>query len=772
MQSQQGVLWKRRDVFKNRWRPRWFILQPDQGLLTYYLLASSSVNDTIAGASPSRLYESSAMTNPARERDANRNRTTSFDSSITENTINYDVIPRGTIFLLNCKVLVNEGLTNVRERLYIFTIESPPNTKETKVHLAARSAQVRDAWILHISRVCESLSAAATPAPRSPPRLRAAAPLRSGPRVTNTAATDNSPVNSVVEVPASEIDAIESPAWSSVDESSNVYANVSASLKARIEREIAMNLAFCNAMQTPDENDWQKLYVRSDGSAAYQKRNAAAQPMILTMTQLDQPVKQVFNLLVDPSRRHEFEANARQCERLQVLSPHTFFDYYSYNAVWPSRPREFAVAVHWQILQNNDDQKAIAIVAFSWDEASALKPIRDNVRATIFVNFTLLRQTGPNTCHATRVLSYTLGGSIPSALSTYIIAQQVGSTRAVGERLSRYEAVPAARLKGPLTRESIIEDVIQRIGTEAADALLSRQNSGDDDLSLVLSDSDRGAHDQKRVPLVVATTILLCPLLLYHTAIRLATPYPGLCFLASAFLVARQLVLLHYSAINTMLDSKVGGPVTGSITCRFKVDLKGVLRFLANRKEERQPGSSDVSVVHIVARACAVALKKHQLHTKHLHVPFLLIDKYVPCGVDDHVSVSLVLEPDSSPVTVALVDEKSVHEVADAVEKMRHNLEPSRDLGSCLVLASHNFDDSDIETDAVAVHPGVNLVAVIGSVALDRAQYTPKGLAASPRPTLQLSLTTTSEKATFSSSCRLAEEIQKLIMYPEICDDS
>ena len=36
--SMQGVLWKRRDVFKSRWRPRWFVLHPEQHILTYYLL--------------------------------------------------------------------------------------------------------------------------------------------------------------------------------------------------------------------------------------------------------------------------------------------------------------------------------------------------------------------------------------------------------------------------------------------------------------------------------------------------------------------------------------------------------------------------------------------------------------------------------------------------------------------------------------------------------------------------------------------------------------
>eukprot|EP00537_Pseudo-nitzschia_pungens_P011738 CAMPEP_0172391652 /NCGR_PEP_ID=MMETSP1061-20121228/8007_1 /TAXON_ID=37318 /ORGANISM="Pseudo-nitzschia pungens, Strain cf. pungens" /LENGTH=82 /DNA_ID=CAMNT_0013122325 /DNA_START=88 /DNA_END=333 /DNA_ORIENTATION=+ len=39
----QGVLWKRRDVFKNRWRPRWFVLHPRQRMLTYYILSNPEV---------------------------------------------------------------------------------------------------------------------------------------------------------------------------------------------------------------------------------------------------------------------------------------------------------------------------------------------------------------------------------------------------------------------------------------------------------------------------------------------------------------------------------------------------------------------------------------------------------------------------------------------------------------------------------------------------------------------------------------------------------
>lgn len=735
---------------------RWFILQPDQGILTYYLL-TSAVSDTIA-SSPSRLDGPRSMSHLSPITEAARSRTTSFDSSITDNTINYDVIPRGTIFLLNCKVSVNEALTNIRERLYIFTIE-PPNSKEAKVHLAARSAQVRDAWVRQISRVCEAISA--------PPRMSApvsAGTLRQASDSNGSFDVDqDTPVNSIVV--ETRTVAIEE-GWNCVNESSDVYANISESLRARIKREITENLLLCD-LETPNSTEWQKLYSREDGSAAYQKRNAATQPIIMTKMPMSHPVKQVFNLLVDPSRRLEFETNLRVCERMQVLSPNTFFDYYSYNAIWPSRPREFAVSVHWQIIQK-ENQKAIVIVAFSCDEASALKQVQDNhVRANLFVNLTLLRYTGPDTCHVTRVLSYSLGGGIPAALSNYIVAQQVGSLRAVADRLSRYEPLPSDRLKGPLARDSIIIDIIQRIGTERADAMMfPHPESDDEDLSLVVSESGGSASESSQTALMIFAALMAFPLVIYYAATTINIRFPGLWFLVSVFLVARQLVWLHFAGIPSIARLKPEGP-RGVITCRFQVDLKGVLRFLANKKEDRKPRSSDVSVVHIVGRACALALKKHQLHTNHLSIPWLLIDEHLRCK-HEHVSVSFILEQDQIPITIDAVDEKTVQDIADSLESERERKEGKK-IGSCLVVACNNPDDSDIEMDSVSVAAGVNLVAIIGNVGLDRKHTGP----AAPRPTLQLSLTVGStQSASFSSARRLAEEVKKLILYPEICDEA
>ncbi len=165
----QGILWKRRDVFRNRWRPRWFVLHSDQRLLTYYLLANQESERVISGGSSSTPgRRRSALSNPQSSsvsvgsgmnssihtndnQESNRNRTLS-DSY--PHTIDCDVVPRGTIYLLESTVEANEALTVPEEDLYALTITDHENGSHC--HLAARTTEARDEWIQHIRSVCQS----------------------------------------------------------------------------------------------------------------------------------------------------------------------------------------------------------------------------------------------------------------------------------------------------------------------------------------------------------------------------------------------------------------------------------------------------------------------------------------------------------------------------------------------------------------------------------------------------------------------------------------
>lgn len=187
----QGVLWKRRDIFKNKWRPRWFVLHPEQRVLTYYLLTNqagigpqqvvSSSRNSNSNSTPSR--SNSTTTTPSRtpsrrsnnstsripsssssvgsssnnNNNHSRRRTFSESSTLSTNTIDCDVVPRGTIYLLGSTVEANEFLTRPDEDLYTLSITE--HETGTHCHLATRTEEDRDQWIIHIRRVCQDTAA-------------------------------------------------------------------------------------------------------------------------------------------------------------------------------------------------------------------------------------------------------------------------------------------------------------------------------------------------------------------------------------------------------------------------------------------------------------------------------------------------------------------------------------------------------------------------------------------------------------------------------------
>ena len=92
--QKQGVLWKRRDFFKKEWRPRWFVLHTEQHILTYYL-----VNENAASSSSSSITTSNSNAGRSGSSSVkNRSRAFSDHSNVTQQSTDYDVVPRGTIY--------------------------------------------------------------------------------------------------------------------------------------------------------------------------------------------------------------------------------------------------------------------------------------------------------------------------------------------------------------------------------------------------------------------------------------------------------------------------------------------------------------------------------------------------------------------------------------------------------------------------------------------------------------------------------------------------
>lgn len=370
MERQTGVLWKRRDVFKNRWRPRWFSLNPGQGVLTYYLLTTPAAMDVPSNNSSF----AEAQTPPRAGSSASRNRATSWDSqvsAVSENTVDYDVVPRGTIYLLGCTVAVNDALSKPNENLYAFTIR-PPASSESNVHLAARTAEARDQWVDRIDRVCrvgspprmnsshngsassllsQQLQTLAPTLPRNhrPPRpdqrvipshLRTPPPPRQlvqQNREHNTIPEEDfdglrqeDSTFESFEDDADEDDKIDT--WISLGFPHSLYADVPESLAAQIQEKLQTYLP---QIEEEDDSgdDWKLLFSHETGHRAYQRTDTNGRSTIKSVAVLNHPPKQVFSLLIDISRRKEFETNVRADERMKVLNPFTFLDYYAYSAV-------------------------------------------------------------------------------------------------------------------------------------------------------------------------------------------------------------------------------------------------------------------------------------------------------------------------------------------------------------------------------------------------------------------------------------------------------
>jgi hypothetical protein len=288
-----------------------------------------------------------------------------------------------------------------------------------------------------------------------------------------------------------------------------------------------------------------------------------------------------------------------------------------------------------------------------------------------------------------------------------------------------------------------------------------RQSSSDDGLSIV----------SNGVPSVrMQAVVLLAPVGLYGLMVLCSIPFGSLLFLMAAFLAVRQTVIFHLGGVVLKRDNK---QLVGQVTCRFKVDLKGVLRYLSNTKEERRElkngnGCADTSIIHIVACAVARALRKERrLNLRRVCIPWLFIDEHVMRG-SESVSVSVMMEGDDKPITVDNVDRTSVQQVADNMRTARGQ---RKDLGHCLVIATPNYVEIDMETDAFPTHPSVGVIAVIGGVSLDRHSRRSNSNSQAPRPVLALSLTIGGPRqSSFTSSRRFAEEVQKLLQYPEMCD--
>ena len=186
---------------------------------------------------------------------------------------------------------------------------------------------------------------------------------------------------------------------------------------------------------------------------------------------------------------------------------------------------------------------------------------------------------------------------------------------------------------------------------------------------------------------------------------------------------------------------------------------------------------SEISVTHIVMSALAQSLVKYpSFNRTHISYPLLLVDGYVSNNDSVHMGIP---NPSGGLVSVQIVKHKTVQEIANALAQAEHILtetkkaEPisllSQLLSSSLwqqstpipqfvVMATPDSDHCQVDIDAGNL-PGVTVAVVVSGIRLVQK-----------KPTLSMSLTIQSPLPV--ETCReFAEHVQKLVQFPEMCDE-
>jgi hypothetical protein len=469
--------------------------------------------------------------------------------------------------------------------------------------------------------------------------------------------------------------------------------------------------------------------------------------------------------------------------------------------VWPTSSREFAVCTHWQIVQREQQQNgknAILMVSFSCPESDAIRAVADGqVRGQAIVSMVLLEDIiadngGRVSCQATRIVSFDLGGSMSLHLTNIVVAQQAGLLTVVEDYLQRNEPDSPECYRLPLTYDNAWQHVVARVAKPKLLATMNHNGNGPIDpvgeMFAVNGDGSSSASSHKRsgvaplsplcnelLPsLEQQAMVLLAPVLLHKLALICGLPGSSLVFVLSVFCALRQVVLMH-------LGAHLGhsAMAVNTVTCRFWVDPKGMQRFVANKREEREELQSKktmevIQPLHLVVSAVARALQvSNQICRQRVQYSMLFIDRVVST-YKGSVDVTVV-ENDQCLTVRNVTTAQSVTDIAKSLTASIATSSPYyRRCGQCLVVALDDSENSQLIFDATSENRDIVVIAVIQglrkidggspSVALRRGRGSTFKVA--------VSLTIQGQSESLIQDAKaFAQELQKMLQFPEICEN-
>ena len=746
MAEHQGVLYKRRDIFTRQWRPRWFHLQSQTGILTYYLFSSNEPPAIVVGSTPLRPLASEHH----------------------NESVQYDVVPRGTIYLRGCQVQVADEWSRPSDNVYCFVVTAP-NSNAAPCYLATTSAEDRDAWIAQIRRVCDDQG--------------------NDGEEQETAVDNEVEAESTGGCPGQENLSPNSPYCWSDAEPEVATAGLRPGMKAKIDAVLDKYLPY-----TDDGPEWSILFENKDGVTAYQREGC----MIKSVAILDHHPKQIFGLVADIKRRREYEKNVRYDERVKRYNSHTFIDYYAYQPVWPTAAREFLVLFHWRVVRRQEHEKAIVLIGFSYPDGNSLRPSADDhVRADLEVSLFHLELCDGNKTKATRIISYDLCGKIPRSLTNSIMQQQATMPYVISSFLKANEPIPHSRLcGGDITNTILAEEIIDRLPDDADGLDCVRRRLLYDSVVSTVDDEEPAAiqahAEEKELPVeededisqpsvILVALILMTPLVVYNL---IDGPLKEVAFLVSAFIAVRVVVLFN---LGTPL---IEHDYTGVISCRLSVNLRGFLHFLAKRRQDNATADGqEPSVIPLVLKAVGKALAETDgVNCKHTCIPILGVSG---CFLRQDVAVSVLCSGSSTKeqlVTIPGVANMAIESIALEIEKgSEHSKRESsvflmkamhavlnslginqqESLGSCLVVTCPDSEGYEIDLGVVPSSK-FNAVVVVGGVRMSKLPWpksmvTPAHRMKPPPPLLAVTISVRSPACSIAECRRFAERVQEHI---------
>jgi hypothetical protein len=602
--SMQGVLWKRRDVFRNRWRPRWFVLHPQQGILTYYLLNGNS-HPTATASTESPPNTPAAV---------NRRRA---DSDISLDTIDYDVVPRGSIYLGNasCMVEANESLTRPEERLYALTISD----RDTGMHchLACRSSTARDRWLDKIQEAItqHQIHTSQRSGIASGDYSQSVEPLR----VPAAAAVPTLQEESKENATAEEEIICSVTKWTTVA-SADLTSGIPPPIVAKIDSLLETHLPYATEISHPDF----KFAYDEEG---VQVSSHKALPILRsTYSVKDHHPAEYLQLLWDFSQAPELEPNVRTQESLRALNKNTSIVHTVYHSMWPTRPRDLCSVAHWRLIENSSNKDtALCLLAFSCPEANKLQPTQDNhVRGTLSISLHVLRPLEGGGCSHTRILSFDMNGNMPKQLKQAILQQQTTlPPRAMDFRLRQMKLEARASKATPVLYRMDYDTMIRATKYTGSHRKPELRHGE----SVVISPSCNATVDNifalpQNVSVLTESLVLLAPICSQPLLSMVGLPRLEMVVLCVMMVWCIRWVLMqhlhrHFHLLPPGTTRQLWSRkfTEGTTVCHVTLNTKESLAFLANERNAKIALGEDelpqVEFCHVLLRSISKAIQKH-----------------------------------------------------------------------------------------------------------------------------------------------------------------